>query len=243
MKAGIRQDVPELTFWPPVSWLIRTLLLVLVLLLVVSAVAAKSGKNHQKIRAHLISSQEILEAEQRLSILGYWTGPVDGVFDSGSRHALVAFQKVEGRKRTGKLNSEELQALRIAVRPLPRYTEYPHVEIDLERQVLFVVDESGTVTHILPVCTGNEGSYVDHGQVHRAHTPRGQFKVLRKIRGMRISSLGLLYYPNYIYEGIAIHGSWAMAVRPSSHGCIRIPMFAAKAFSELVPLGTEVIVY
>jgi lipoprotein-anchoring transpeptidase ErfK/SrfK len=34
-----------------------------------------------------------------------------------------------------------------------------------------------------------------------------------------------------------------MAVYPSSHGCIRIPMLAAKAFSELVPLGTEVIVY
>jgi len=215
----------------------------LVLLLLLSAVAANGLENHQDIRAHLIGAQEILEAEQRLSILGYWTGPVDGVFDSGSRHALVAFQKVEGRKRTGKLTSEELQALRTALRPLPQYTDAGHVEIDLQRQVLLVVDETATVTHILPVCTGNEGSYVDHGQVHRAHTPRGKFKVLRKIRGVRISSLGFLYYPNYIYEGIAIHGSWAMAAYPSSHGCIRIPMFAAKAFSELVPLGTEVIVY
>jgi lipoprotein-anchoring transpeptidase ErfK/SrfK len=60
---------------------------------------------------------------------------------------------------------------------------------------------------------------------------------------MRISSLGLLYYPNYIYEGVAIHGSWGMEVYPASHGCIRIPMFAAKKFSELVPLGMEVIVY
>lgn len=59
------------------------------------------------------------------------TGPdVLTVFRFGSRHALVAFQKVEGRKRTGKLTSEELQALRIALRPLPRYTGYPHVEID-----------------------------------------------------------------------------------------------------------------
>ena len=213
------------------------------MLLILSAVAANGSENHQNIRAHVISAQEILEAEQRLSVLGYWTGPVDGVFDSGSRHALVAFQKVEGRKRTGKLTSEELQALRIAVNPLPRYTGSGHVEIDLQRQVLFVVDETGTVTHILPVCTGNEGFYVDHGQVHRAHTPRGQFKVLRKIRGMRVSSLGLLYYPNYIYEGIAIHGSWAMAVYPASHGCIRIPMFAAKEFSELVPMGTDVFVH
>jgi lipoprotein-anchoring transpeptidase ErfK/SrfK len=34
-----------------------------------------------------------------------------------------------------------------------------------------------------------------------------------------------------------------MAVNPDSHGCIRIPMFAAQEFSELVRIGTEVIVY
>lgn len=213
------------------------------LLLLLSAVAFTDLAAERRISAQRIGAQERLEAEQLLSTLGYWTGPVDGVFDSGSRHALVAFQKVEGRKRTAKLTSEELEALRIAVRPFPRYTGYAHVEIDLQRQVLFVVDEGDTVTHTLPVCTGNEEFYVDHRQVHRAHTPRGQFKVLRKILGSRISSLGLLYYPNYIYEGVAIHGSWAMAVYPDSHGCIRIPMFSAKEFSELVPLGTDVIVY
>ncbi len=212
-------------------------------LLLLSAVAFTDLGAGRSITAQTIGAQEILVAEQRLSTLGYWTGPVDGVFDSGSRHALVAFQKVEGRKRTGKLTMEELEALRIAVRPLPRYTGYAHVEIDLQRQVLLVVGEDDTVTHTLPVSTGNEKSYVDHGQVHRSHTPPGQFKVLRKIRGLRISSLGLLYYPNYIYEGIAIHGSWAMPVYPDSHGCIRIPMFAAKEFSELVPVGTDVIVY
>jgi hypothetical protein len=198
---------------------------------------------NQRLKTRALVAQEILEAEQRLSALGYWTGPVDGVSDSGFWHALVAFQKVEGRKRTGRLTNEELEALRTAVRPVPRDTGYPHVEIDLQRQVLFIIDESDVLIHILPVCTGNEKFYVDHGQVHRAHTPRGRFIILRKIPGIRISSLGLLYYPNYIYEGVAIHGSWAMDVYPSSHGCIRIPMFAAKKFSELVPLGMEVIVY
>jgi L,D-transpeptidase-like protein/putative peptidoglycan binding protein len=221
--------------------LFRLTLLVILFLFSAFTVSGLAADRHTKLQA--FGAGEILEAEQRLSALGYWIGPIDGVFDSGSRHALVAFQKVEGRKRTGKLTSAELAALRLAVRPLPRATGYSHAEIDLQRQVLFVVDESGAVTHILPVCTGNEKSYVDHGQVHRAHTPRGQFKVIRKIRGARLSSLGLLYYPNYIHEGIAIHGSWAMPAYPDSHGCIRIPMFMAQKFSELVPLGTEVIVY
>ena len=193
--------------------------------------------------AQEISKEEVLVAETRLSELGYWTGTVDGILDSGSRHALIAFQKVEGRKRTGKLTHAELQALLSANRALPKYSGYAHVEIDLSRQVLFVVDTAGTITHILPVCTGNEKTYLDHGQVHRAHTPRGTFRVLRKIAGWRLSSLGLLYYPNYILNGIAIHGSPAMAVYPASHGCIRIPMFASKKLSELTPVGTEVIIY
>ena len=190
-----------------------------------------------------VSKEEILEAERRLSDLGYWTGPIDGTLDSGSRHALIAFQKVEGRQRTGKLTRAELQALLSAQRPLPKYSGFAHVEIDLNRQVLFIVDATGTAAHILPVCTGNEKTYVDHGETHRAHTPRGRFRVLRKIAGWRLSSLGLLYYPNYIHNGIAIHGSLAMAVYPASHGCIRIPMFASKKLSELTPIGTEVIVY
>jgi hypothetical protein len=190
-----------------------------------------------------VSKEEILAAERRLSDLGYWTGAVDGTLDSGSRHALIAFQKVEGRKRMGKLTRAELQALLSANRPLPKYSGFAHVEIDLNRQVLFIVDTAGTITHILPVCTGNEKTYVDHGEIHRAHTPRGRFKVLRKIAGWRLSSLGLLYYPNYIHNGIAIHGSVAMAAYPASHGCIRIPMYASKGLSDLTPVGTEVIVY
>jgi len=193
--------------------------------------------------AQEVSKEEILAAEERLSDLGYWTGAVDGTLDAGSRHALIAFQKAEGRKRTGKLTRAELQALLSANRPLPKYSGFAHVEIDLNRQVLFIVDTTGTITHILPVCTGNEKNYMDHGEIHRAHTPRGRFKVLRKIAGWRLSTLGLLYYPNYILNGIAIHGSPAMAVYPASHGCIRIPMFASKALSNLTPVGTEVIVY
>jgi lipoprotein-anchoring transpeptidase ErfK/SrfK len=189
------------------------------------------------------TSAEIKEAEQRLSDLGYWTGPIDGSFDESSRQALIAFQKIEGRKRTGRLTATELEALRLAERPVPVDSTYPHIEVDLKRQVLMVVDASGQATYIVPVCSGNEGSYWDHGQMHRAHTPRGTFKVVRKISGWRRSSLGLLYYPNYIVNGIAIHGSPSVPAFPASHGCIRIPMFAAKELSEMTPVGTIVVVY
>lgn len=190
-----------------------------------------------------LSSQERLEAEQRLWDLGYWAGPVDGKFDSSSRHALIAFQKVERRSRTGILTLNELNALRNASRPIAQSGQYAHVEIDLERQVLFVVNESGVVQLVLPVSTGNGELYMDHGQVHRARTPTGTFKVLRKINGWRLSSLGLLYYPSYILNGIAIHGSPSVPTRAASHGCIRVPMFAAKELSSLLPVGMEVVIY
>lgn len=190
-----------------------------------------------------IGVKERFEAERRLWELGYWAGPIDGKFDSASRHALVAFQKVERRPRTGVLTWAELKALEKATRPLPQQREFVHVEIDLTRQVLFVVDESGTVTRILPVSSGNGELYMDRGQRHRAHTPTGAFKVLRKIKGWRLSSLGLLYYPSYILNGIAIHGSQSIPTYPDSHGCIRVPMYAAKELSGILPVGTEVIVY
>jgi len=197
----------------------------------------------KKTPAQELSSQEKVEAEQRLWDLGYWAGPIDGKFDSDSRHALIAFQKVERRPRTGKLTTDELNALRAATRPLPRHSRYAHVEIDLARQVLFVIDETGVVARILPVSTGNEALYLDHGQIHRAHTPTGVFKVLRKIKGWRLSSLGLMSYPNYIFNGIAIHGSFSVPIHPASHGCIRVPLFAAKELSSLLPLGIEVVIY
>lgn len=190
-----------------------------------------------------LKKNEKLEAETRLADLGYWTGPVDGVLDRAFRHALIAFQKVEQRALTGRLTRNELNALRDAQRPHPKHAGFPHIEIDLRRQVLFIVDAEGEITHVLPVSSGNEKKYIDHGQVHVAHTPTGTFKVLRQIHGWRTSTLGRLYYPSYIYRGIAIHGSLSVPTYPASHGCIRVPMYAAKELSSLMPVGTEVIVY
>ena len=190
-----------------------------------------------------MSPEDTREAEQRLSDLGYWTGPVDGVLDEGSRQALIAFQKVEARQRTGKLTLEELQALRTAKRPPARESGYAHIEIDLGRQVLFAVDVSGSVSKILPVSTGTGKLFTAEGRTRRAVTPCGRFTISHKIAGWRKSPLGVLYFPNYIVGGIAIHGNPSVPVYPASHGCIRIPMFAAKEFTKINPIGTVVLVY
>lgn len=161
----------------------------------------------------------------------------------GSRHALIAFQKVEGRKPTGRLTVDELQALRTAQRLLPKETGPEHLEVDLDRQVVFFVDATGSVSRVLPISSGNGKLFTSEGRTRRAITPTGRFTITHKIAGWRKSPLGLLYYPNYIVGGVAIHGNPSVPVYPASHGCIRIPMFAAKEFSEVYPVGTAVIVY
>lgn len=205
--------------------------------------ANKKPAAAKKVKAAALTKQDILEAEQLLAGLGYWTGPVDGQFDAGSRYALVAFQKVEGRERTGRLTPAELQALRTAGRPTPMETGYAHIEADLGRQVLFVVDDSGAVTRVLPISSGSGEEFTSEGWTRRAVTPTGRFKVYRKVDGWRKAPLGPIFYPNYFLSGVAIHGSSSIPTKPASHGCIRIPVYAAKEFSEITPTGTVVLVH
>jgi hypothetical protein len=184
-----------------------------------------------------------LRAERQLAALGYWTGPVDGRWDSQSQSALVAFQKVERRRRSGQLNATEVQAIEAAARPAPLESGPAHIEVDISRQVLFVVAEGGVVDLIVPVSTGNGKSFTFEGVRDRAYTPRGRCTVYRKIKGIREAPLGTIHYPNYLVGGIAIHGSPSVPAKPASHGCIRVPLFACKRLSELMPVGTLVLVH
>ena len=204
-----------------------------------------AGAQGQTSRARkvVLEPHQIREAEQRLSDLGYWTGPIDGRFDAASRQALIAFQKVEGRKRTGVLTADEIDALRTACPPQPREKGYPHVEVDLALQVLFVVDANGTVSHVLPVSTGSGQPFTSEGWTRNAVTPRGKFTIQRKVAGWRTGPLGRIFYPNYFLAGVAIHGLSSVPTTAASHGCVRIPIFASKEFSEMTPVGATVIIH
>ena len=221
----------------------------LLVLLVMTVSLPPRPSEQRRLKAKLapppeeLNTELVREAEQRLSELGYWIGSVDGVVNREDQAALVAFQKVVALDKTGRLTLAVLEALRSAAAPKPVETGYSHLEVDLGKQILFFVDRTGLVSRILPVSTGSGKSFTSGGRTRRASTPPGKFTVYRKISGWRKSPLGVLYYPNYINQGIAIHGNPSVPVFPASHGCIRIPMFAAKEFSELTPVGTPVIVH
>ena len=217
-------------------------LLTISLLLLTPAGSAASTKPKNR-NANPLKRTELREAERRLSEMGFWTGPVDGVIDSTTRLALITFQKWEGRRITGHLTRAELNAIRSATPPRPKDLGYKHVEVDLDRQVMLLTDDEGEVTKILPVSTGSGKRYKEKRMSGLAYTPRGRFRIYGKIDGWRKSPLGLLYYPSYFSDGLAIHGNPSVPHTPRSHGCVRIPMFAAEEISRQLPVGTIVLIY
>ncbi len=212
-------------------------------LLVIAAIAALP-LNAAAPKAAPLSKTEIRQAEQRLADLGFWTDPIDGVWDGASRHALIAFQKVQRARATGQLTRAEYNALSMAAPPRPRQAAGPHIEVDIARQVLFLVDADGKVGNILPISSGSGKRFHENGypETH-AITPCGHLEVFAKASGWKTSPLGEMHNPLYIVGGIAIHGSQDVPAYPASHGCIRIPMFASARLPYMVPKGTRVWVY
>ena len=208
-----------------------------------SSATRKEDKRKGRPPNHSLKRAELKEAEARLSEMGYGTGRVDGVIDGVTRNALIAFQKWEGRKVTGGLSREDFDAIMSATPPQARDSGYRHVEVDLNRQVLLLTDGEGAVKRILPVSTGSNKHYNAKGMSGLAYTPRGRFRIYAKLSGWKRSPLGLLYYPNYFSDGLAIHGNPSVPQQPRSHGCIRIPMSAAEEISKLLPVGTIVLIY
>jgi peptidoglycan hydrolase-like protein with peptidoglycan-binding domain len=219
------------------------LILTLLLLAPIESFASTTAKNKGRVTNNSPTRAEVKQAEARLAEMGYGPGRVDGVFDGVARDALIAFQKWEGRKVSGRLSRGDFDAIMSAAAPQAKDLGYRHVEVDLDRQVLLLTDSEGAVKRVLPVSTGSNKHYSAKGMSGLAYTPRGRFRIYAKLSGWRKSPLGLLYYPNYFSDGLAIHGNPSVPQDPQSHGCIRIPMLAAAEMSRLLPLETIVLIY
>lgn len=187
------------------------------------------------------SIPEVMALQERLAKLGYDVGLPDGRLGARLTYSLMAFQKVEGLTRDGQDGPETQQALATASPPGPMVPggASTRIEIDVARQVLFHwVD--GSLARILPVSTGNNERYCVDGECDVAVTPGGSFRIGRKAAGLEVAPLGELWWPMYFNRGIAIHGSPSVPPYPASHGCIRIPMYAAPTFYNQVSAGTRV---
>lgn len=188
---------------------------------------------------------EIVALQARLEELGFWHETSDGTYGQLTRQAVMAFQKAEGLGRDGVAGPATLAALTTASRPAPREPAGDHIEIDLARQVLLVV-QGGQTTWVLNTSTGSGEAYASpRGGTAVAATPVGRFEVVREIDGLREAPLGTLYRPKYFHGGIAIHGAGQIPAHPASHGCARVTNAAMDLLwsSGVTGLGTPVLVY
>jgi lipoprotein-anchoring transpeptidase ErfK/SrfK len=192
-------------------------------------------------KAATASIPSVKALQERLAELGYDVGTPDGQWGARTTYALMAFQKVEGLSRDGQDGPQTQAALATASKPGPMVAggAPTRIEIDVTRQVLFHW-VNGSLARILPVSTGNNEHYCVDGECSVAVTPGGTFRIGRKAVGLEVAPLGELWWPMYFNGGIAIHGSPSVPAYPASHGCIRIPMYAAPTFYNEVGAGTRV---
>lgn len=188
---------------------------------------------------------EVAALQARLGELGFWLGTSDGTFGQLTRQAVMAFQKAQGLGRDGKAGPATLGALGTAARPTPRDPNGSHLEIDLARQILLVVQD-GTTRWTINTSTGSGEAYdAPGGGTAIAATPSGSYVIQREVDGYREAPLGRLYRPKYFNGGIAIHGAGHIPAHPASHGCARVTNSAMDLLwsSGVAVRGTPVLVY
>lgn len=189
---------------------------------------------------------QVRAVEERLTAFTFDVNVLDDVFDQNTGYAVVAFQKVFGLPRTGRVTQDVVDALAATAAPpgpLVPAGEPTRIEIDLPRQVLFLYRENALI-RIVPVSTGSGKRFCADGRCRMAVTPPGSYRVGYRVDGWDVSPLGRLFNPLYymVGVGIAIHGYPDVPPQPASSGCVRIPLSAAATLPGQVPDGTPVYV-
>jgi hypothetical protein len=150
--------------------------------------------------------------ERRLAQLHYLLRGVDSFYSYDTVDSVLAFQKVNGLARTGRVTPSVWRRLPVAHVPRPRYRFGHHLEVDKTRQVLFEVDH-GRVVRVVHVSTGATGN-----------TPIGRWRIYSKVPGTLPTGM---FDSNFFLRGFAIHGYPSVPTYPASHGCVRTPLWAA----------------
>jgi len=153
--------------------------------------------------------------ERRLAEMHYVLKTVDTYYGEDTYQAVLAFQKVHGLTRTGRVTSGLWGAIARGTIPRARVPRGTHIEVSKTKQVMYEV-VNGKVAKVVHVSTGATGN-----------TPVGTWRVYRLGPG---GSLSGMYYSLYFLRGFAIHGYHSVPPYQASHGCVRTPLWFAPGF-------------
>ncbi|HEY8525797.1 MAG TPA: L,D-transpeptidase family protein [Acidimicrobiales bacterium] len=168
--------------------------------------------------------------QERLAELGYWPGPVDGVYRETTRQAVLAFQQAEGLdRRDGVVDAEVGRRLAEASFAWGRSRTGTVVEVDRGRQLLMVV-EDGAVRWTLHAATGP--------------LRPGRYAIEREIDGRYEAPSGPIHRPKYFDGTTAIQGTGPVPTPPAP-GCACVSDAAMDFLwsTGALTVGTPVLVY
>lgn len=178
------------------------------------------------------SPERVKHYQVMLYELGYWLPVANGQADRDTAHAVTAFQKVAGLKRTGILDSPTKKAIEKKIRPKALSTTTERiVEVDVARQVVLLV-KNRKVLWILDTSTGKPTTA----------TKSGYNRFYRQYDGLRNSGM---YRPKYFWRSAAIHGYATVPNYAASHGCVRVTNATMDWLwkKNALPLGMPIYVY
>ncbi len=188
----------------------------------VNVVARRASPGARGIAVRLLQA--------RLARRGYVVGR-RGLYDDRTARAVMAFRKLTGMSRT--FNADEQVFRRLARGEGAFRVRYPshgrHVEADLGRQVLALIDR-GKVVRIYPTSSGASVT----------PTILGSYRVYMKTPGTNAKGM---VHSSYFIRGYAIHGFASVPPYPASHGCLRVPVPDAASIFAWVRPGTIVDTY
>jgi peptidoglycan hydrolase-like protein with peptidoglycan-binding domain len=174
--------------------------------------------------------------QRRLAALRYAIA-VTGRYDDATRRAVIAFRKVNRMKRVGNASRAVFSKVargRGGFRPRRRGAA--HVEGDLTRQVLALVNRGGRVFKVYMTSSGRPG----------LTTPAGVHTFYRKQAGW--NSSGMLDSAYFTHASgprtdCAIHGYFVVPIWNASHCCFRVPVADARKIFNWVRIGQRIYVY
>ena len=168
--------------------------------------------------------------QSRLAALHYAV-PQDGVYDTPTQNAVMAYRKVRGWARIFTLDPGVVRGLLAGKGTfLVRYpTQGRHVEADLTDQTLALIN-GAQVYKIYPISSGKPST----------PTVLGTYHVYERTPGYLPDGM---YFSSFFFRGYAIHGYDPSPTYPASHGCLRLPIDDAIAVYDWIGFGTTVDVY
>jgi hypothetical protein len=174
--------------------------------------------------------------QRRLAALRYAIA-VTGRYDDATRRAVIAYHKVNRMARTTDASRAVFVGAARGVGGFrPRRRGAAHVEGDLSRQVLALVNRGGRVFKVYMTSSGRDG----------LNTPTGVHTFYRKAAGWNAEGMldsSYFTYPSGPRTACAIHGYPFVPTWNDSHCCFRVPVPDARKIFNWVRVGERIYVY